>query len=317
MHRLVLAAALVCASGACDVLGTGPGRASDNRAPVAVGEIAPLALWWLEADMDIAVSPYVRDPDGDSLTFAATLVSGSGPATRPLPAYGDFVVLRPIAAQPTATVVVTASDPGGLTAQQRFGVTVEVLNSPVNPSRPLSTAPITATQIRLGRDSLIDLHQHFTGPWLSFHAWATSGRVGVSIVNDTLRLRGREVGTARVTVTASNQTAGGPVEQRFDVVVAPAHASRNRPPALLEGLNSKLVPPGFRFRQGVSAYFADPDGDVLAFRASSTEPERAAVTLVGGAVAVEAKAPGTAAILVTATDPGGLPGYGGIKVVIR
>lgn len=218
MHKLGLPAVLVCAFGACEGWGIGPGRASDNRAPVAVGEIEPLELWWLEADMDIAVSPYFQDPDGDPLAFAATLVASSDPAARSLAAYGDFVVLRPIAARPTATVVVTASDPGGLMARQRFGVTV---------------------------------------------------------ANDTL------------------------------------------PPAVLEDLNSKLVPPGFRFRQDVSVYFADSDGDVLTFTAASTRPQKATVSLVGSAVVVEAKAPGSAAILVTATDPGGLPAYGGFKVVIR
>ena len=56
----------------------------------------------------------------------------------------------------------------------------------------------------------------------------------------------------------------------------------------------------------VTPYFGDVDGDVLTFRAVSSDAAVAAVTLAGASLTVTPVAAGEATVTVTATDPGGL-----------
>lgn len=66
------------------------------------------------------VEPYFTDPDSSSLTYSA--VSGS-PSVATVAVSGSMVTIRGIVAG-TATVRVTATDPGGSSAEQAFTVTV-------------------------------------------------------------------------------------------------------------------------------------------------------------------------------------------------
>lgn len=66
------------------------------------------------------VEPYFTDPDSSSLTYSA--VSGN-PSVATATVSGSMVTIRGIVAG-TATVRVTATDPGGLSAEQAFTVTV-------------------------------------------------------------------------------------------------------------------------------------------------------------------------------------------------
>ena len=56
----------------------------------------------------------------------------------------------------------------------------------------------------------------------------------------------------------------------------------------------------------VAGAFRDPDGDVLAYGATSSAPGVAAVSVSGSVVAVRPASEGTARVTVTAIDPGGL-----------
>ncbi len=90
-----------------------------NRAPVAGDPIPDL-----EVDMDtianVNVAEHFDDPDGDPLTFAA---SSSSPAHASVSVSGSVVTVRGVLIG-AAMVIVTASDPEGLTARQAFQVTV-------------------------------------------------------------------------------------------------------------------------------------------------------------------------------------------------
>ena len=68
--------------------------------------------------------------------------------------------------------------------------------------------------------------------------------------------------------------------------------------SLIDGASSEEV--------DVSAYFTDPDGDALAFEASSTDTAVVRVALSGTALTFEARAVGEAAVTVTARDPDSL-----------
>ena len=98
-----------------DVCGTA------NQAPRAVGSIPGQSLDEDGNARTIDVGRYFRDPDGDRLRYAA---SSSRTSVVRVHVSGSNVTLDPGNAG-TATVTVTATDPGGLSATQRIAVTVE------------------------------------------------------------------------------------------------------------------------------------------------------------------------------------------------
>ncbi len=67
----------------------------------------------------------------------------------------------------------------------------------------------------------------------------------------------------------------------------------------------------------VSAFFSDPDGDELIYRATSSDPRVASVGIAGATLAIAPAGAGTAAVEVTATDPGELSfGQGFVVTVV-
>ena len=99
-----------------------------NRSPESVGTIPPQALAESGPAVGVAMDAYFTDPDDDSLTYTAA----SGQAgTVTAVASVNTVWLVPRAAG-MATVTVTATDPGGLSATQSIAVTVNASAGPQN-----------------------------------------------------------------------------------------------------------------------------------------------------------------------------------------
>ncbi len=94
-----------------------------NRSPEAVGEIASRTL---EAggSETLDVSSYFNDADSDELAYAA---ASSDTSVATAVASGSAVTVTAVASG-EAVVTVTASDPGGLTAEQGIAVTVAAGN---------------------------------------------------------------------------------------------------------------------------------------------------------------------------------------------
>ena len=99
-----------------------------NRSPESVDTIPPQALAESGPAVSVPVDGYFTDPDDDPLTYTAT--SGHAGTVTAL-ASGDTVWLVPGAAG-TATVTVTATDPGGLSTTQPIAVTVNASPGPRN-----------------------------------------------------------------------------------------------------------------------------------------------------------------------------------------
>ena len=95
--------------------------AGANRPPAASGTLPDRALT-LPGTLTVDVSPAFVDPDGDRLTYA---VSSSAPDVVTVLAAGARVTLTAVGVG-RATIEVTATDPGGLSATQAFTVTVVV-----------------------------------------------------------------------------------------------------------------------------------------------------------------------------------------------
>ena len=104
---------------------TGPVVASwrdrpGHRPPTTVGTLPDRGLG-LHGTLTVDVSHAFVDPDGDALTYG---VSSSAPHVVTVRAAGAWVTLTAVS-EGTATIRVTATDPGGLSAVQVFTVTVD------------------------------------------------------------------------------------------------------------------------------------------------------------------------------------------------
>ena len=108
-------------------------------------------------------------------------------------------------------------------------------------------------------------------------------------------------GAAAIRVTAADP-GGLSATQSFAVTVT---MGANRSPAAVGTLPDRTLQLGSTLDVDVSPAFADPDQDPLAYAASSSAPNVAAVRASGARVTLTAAALGTAAIRVTATDPAG------------
>ena len=108
----------------------------------------------MNGTLDVDVSQAFADPDGDALTYA---VSSSAPRVVSVLAAGARVTLTAVA-EGTATIRVTASDPGGLTVTQTFSVRVGGSSAPfTDPEIVPGVTPVRAvhfTELRTRIDGL-------------------------------------------------------------------------------------------------------------------------------------------------------------------
>ncbi|MDE2754574.1 MAG: hypothetical protein F4Y07_00745 [Gemmatimonadetes bacterium] len=91
-----------------------------NRPPLATGTV-PAARIFVDETFTVDVSGYFTDPDGDRLTYDATVSPGTVASAS---VAGSVVTIVGLAAG-QGTVTVTARDPAGLSAQQRIGLNVD------------------------------------------------------------------------------------------------------------------------------------------------------------------------------------------------
>ncbi|MCY4505907.1 MAG: hypothetical protein OXG35_02930 [Acidobacteria bacterium] len=122
-----------------------PGPAADppvggaNQRPVAIGTLPPRRLA-PRATQAVDLSEAFVDPDGDTLTYAA---SSSAPGVVTARTAGARVMLTAISVG-SSTIEVTATDPGGLSATHSLAVTVSTsLSFTDDPIRP-GVTPVRA-----------------------------------------------------------------------------------------------------------------------------------------------------------------------------
>ena len=292
--RALAVAALVwaaaCGDGEPDVTGPGPAPAP-NRAPEAVGTI-PARTLPVGETATVDVSSHFRDPDGDALSYTA---ASSNAGVVGVSVSGSAVTVTAVA-RGVGTITVTARDPQGLLAQQRFEVTV--------PNRaPTAGDAIPAQTLFTGETATVDASAHFEDPDgdpLTYAATSSSPEVAtVTVSAATLTIRAVAAGVATVTVTASDPDGAG-AEQRFEVTVP------NRGPEAVGTIPARTLPVGETETVDVSSHFRDPDGDALSYTAASSNAGVVGVSVSGSAVTVTAVARGVGTITVTARDPQGL-----------
>ena len=262
-----------------------------NRPPLARGTI-PAQTIIVGHNATVNLSAHFTEPDGQTLTYTAT-AADLAIAT---PAVSASVLTVTATARGITELTVTATDPGGLTANQAFQVVV--------PNRaPVTVGPIPDQTIESGDKVTLELSPHFDDPdgdALTYSASAADPRVAtLTVRGNILEIVAGARGTTDVTVTARDPE-GMTASQSFPVMIP------NRPPVVRAPVPQQTVNAGETVGLDVSAYFSDPDGDALTYEALSSDPATVAVTVHGDAVQISGVARGEATVTVVATDPGGL-----------
>ena len=233
-----------------------------------------------------------EDPNGDALVYAA---STSDPGVVAATATGHRVALAGVAPG-TAMVAVTATDPAGLQADERFQVAV--------PNRaPLAMGVISPLELAAGDSARVDASAYFDDPdgqGLGYAAAGSDARVlAVSVEGSVLTVTARAKGMATVAVTATDP--GGLETTRSFAVTVP-----NRAPEAVGSIAARTVGAGKTVAQDLAPYFRDPDGDPLSYAAISADPRVAEVSVQAGTASIAALARGETTVSVTASDAEGL-----------
>ena len=193
----------------------------------APGNNAPRVLGITDVDMDVGATAWVdlatafEDPDGDSLRFAAT-VEGDA-ATVDVMASVQRLRLRGARAG-EATVVVTATDPEGLSATARFTVRVGALLSLVGDT----AAPeggVLALQAELSRALDSDLEVRWRNGTDDDETTADADAADFAVAEGTATIAaGQTAATIEVAVTDDETIE--PAREHFTVeLLAPEHSN--------------------------------------------------------------------------------------------
>ena len=186
-----------------------------NRAPQASQSIPDQTVLFGD-DEQLDMGSYFTDPDGDTLTYEATS-SNTHVATVSV---SESTVTLSTMNLGRANVMVTARDPGGLTATQSFSVRGE---RPPNRA-PESSSSVPDRTLKLDEDETanIDMNRYFTDPdgdTLTYEATSSNTHVATARVSgSTVTLTASHLGRANVRVTARDP-GGLTATQRFSVTV--------------------------------------------------------------------------------------------------
>ena len=274
---------------------------NDPQAPVALGSIPGLTVE-VGSTKRVHLAGYFSDADGDTLSYAAV----SSHSRVQVSVSRAYLEVRAVASG-SATVTVTATDLDGLRAEQTFTVTV--------PNRaPEAVGQMPDVEVFVGDSVDIALAEHFSDPdgdVLTYAATSADESVAtVSVAGATLRAAGVRQGATTVTVTALD--AGGlRATQTFTATVP------NRAPEAVGEMPDADVFVVDSNEITLAEYFSDPDGDTLAYAATSDDEGVATVSVTEATLQVAGVALGTATVTVTATDSGGLSAEQELSVIVR
>ena len=180
------------------------------------------------------------------------------------------------------------------------------------PQSPLVLNGFLDQSLALGEAAVLDLPSVFSY-FLGQAAYAVRSSdptvAAVQVDGDELTVRANATGAATVTVVATGRN-GRRMERRFAVRgLAP-------PQAVGEIADLSLVFGGFA-EVGLAGKFRDADSASLTYAARSTDSAVAAVSVDGGALGVAGGEPGSATVVVTATDPDGLSATLAFTVTVK
>lgn len=277
-----------------------------NRAPTTVGSLGALTLE-VGAEVTVNVASNFSDPDGDALTYSAAT---SDDAVATATVSGSTVAVTGVGAG-TANITVTATDPGGLSATQTMGVTVETVNHP-----PTVVGGLDNQTVSIGDTIMADVAEFFEDPEgdsLTFSAASSDTTVATAAVDGSaLTAVAVGEGSSTVTVTATD-TADNTGTIEFTLTVE----SPNRAPEITDTIPDQMLMAGDTVRLDPADYFSDPDGDDLTYEAVSSETDIVTALIdADGMVEIGAQASGSTVVTVQAKDPEGLSAEQQVNVTV-
>ena len=281
-----------------------------NRAPVVARMIVP-ATTTIVLPLDAGdptrarwVTPqgldhYFSDPDGDALGYS---VRSSDPGVAEPRVAGLIDDEKRVAVvglrSGTATITVTARDPGGLTARQQFRVTVRQTTShnrtPVIRTRFQNLTHTVSSLEDQRRTWTFNLASYFSDPdgdTLTYNATTTNVFIAaVSVTGNQLNVRSGVDGAATVTVTATDprrphRVAKLPVDDNVPATRATVLLFVRRG---IQDVTS--MPVGQSRNVDVSDNFSDPDGDRLTYSTRSSASNFVRASMSGGTLTFTARA---------------------------
>ena len=193
-----------------------------NQAPQAVGYIDVGTLYVGGSPATVNASSYFLDPDKDRLTYS---VNSPSPRIATVSIVGSTVTIRPVAAGNTSKIIVTATDPGGLTATQDFNVTVQAAPPPPPPNRaPVAVGSISNVTLQEGGSSATRVVSgKFSDPdkdKLTYSVNSPSPSiVTVSISGSTITIAPAGAGTTGKIIVTATDPGGLTATQDFTATV--------------------------------------------------------------------------------------------------
>ena len=263
-----------------------------NTAPITVGSMPDQTMYVGESTLT-PISRYFQDTTGQVWTYTA---ASSDTSIVTASMSGTNLTVQAVS-QGTATISVTMTDYGGLSATQTFSVTV--------PNRAPVVGTIPDVTIPNGSTGEVYTHLHFTDPDgdALTYAIGTSDTSIVSVSlggtgNSTLNLAANALGTVTITVTATD-TSAATVTQTFSATVV----QPNQVPTTVGTISDITMKLGSITKQvDVSGYFNDADGDTLTYTASSSNLADVTVSVSNATVTITSVSEGWANVTVTASD---------------
>ena len=205
--------------------------------PVTVGTIDAVSLDVGNTHEIQDISQYFSEPEEEMLTYevgvAPALIATAMLDGTTLTIRGD--------AYGVATVTVTATDEDDLSVSQEISVTVEVPKPPTPdpmPEPPMPKGTIMAQEVEVDKSlAAMDVSMYFMPTGLTYEAISSDTSKATATIplgSSSLRISGVAIGTATVTVTATN--SAGMAQQMISVTVTAASAPHKPSMVMLAGV---------------------------------------------------------------------------------
>ena len=291
-----------------------------NRPPVVNYPLPTLTLP-VGGTTSVALGPHFTDPDGDELRYEASssdesifLAEPAAPASLP----GGLLTVRGVSAG-SGLAVLDVADTAGASVAASIDVRVGAAGRP-----PEVVSPLAAVTVPVGGTAEVVLGSHFSDPAggdLEFSAVSAAPAVAAvrpsasaPLPGGRLVVAGVAVGSTVVTVTAANADGLSVTSDLAVTVVEP-----NDPPELVTPFPDLTLLVGTPHAVRLSPHFRDPEADVLAYTAVSSDSAVARVSVSSDppTLSVSPFAPGNARVSVTARDPSGGDVSGSFDVAVR
>ena len=239
------------------------------------------------------VSSYFVHPEGDTMTYSATLSDTSIGTV----AWSGSTLSITAVAEGSTTVTLTATDSRDATGTHTFSLTV------LANSAPTTVGTIPNQTVSLGGSAgTVNLGSYFSDPDgnpLTYTATASDTSIATaSVSGSTVSITPVATGSATITVTATD-TANATATQDISVSVI-----SNRAPVRTATIPTQTVSlSGSDETVDLDSYFSDPDGNPLTYTATASNTSRATVSVSGATLTITGVATGWLTITVTAMDP--------------